>query len=529
MFTALIADDEINILNLLEKLIDWNSLNIEVIGKCQTGTQAYHAIAEHKPDIVIIDIKMPGLSGLDVVRQTQEDGIFPNFILISGHKQFEYARSAIQYGVENYIVKPINGQELTDNLTQIINRIQKEQSSNDYKVMLEQQIKSNIALSREQFLRMLFLSPGLSVQQETQDINRDYGFDFCYDYYRAVSIKPDTKEPFTLSQYQILLKQIYEFVRTVSSEYSFKTYGIIESDEIMLFINYASEEELACSLASVFDTLKNKFYSYCYITMGVSSSSKNLFHTLFQESHTAIMSRVTLGKDRMIDYNGLSRFRIKVNKSHYLDQFGTYIDTLNIAGIEKACTQLLREISDELVNPVSLFELFLSMIYLLEEHLTDLYKKTDEEFKFQKKQYVSQIHNAASKGELVQNMKHIMIKEISSYEKIQYNKDSRYISLAKQYIYDHIDKNITLNDVAEMLFINPSYFSTLFKKETGETFSNYITGMRIKRSKELLKNLKYSISDVSNMVGYQDAKYFGKVFQKYVGINPSQFRKLYTN
>lgn len=529
MFTALIADDEINILNLLEKLIDWNSLNIEVIGKCQTGTEAYQSILAHRPDIVIIDIKMPGLSGLDVVRQIQEDGIFPNFILISGHKQFEYARSAIQYGVENYIVKPINGQELTDNLTQIIHRIQKERDGCDYKMMLEQQIKTNIALSRDQFLRMLFLSPGLSRLQESDNVNRDYGFDFCDAYYRAVSIKPDTKELFTLPQYQILLKQIYEFILNASAQYPFKTYGIIESDEIMLLINYASEEELACSLSAVYDTLKNKFYSYCYITMGVSSSSKDLFKTSFQESHTAIMSRITLGKDRMIDYNGLSRFRMKLNKSHYLDQFGTYIDTLNIAGIEKAFTQLLQEISDELIHPVSIFDLFISLIDLLEEHLTDLYKKTEEEFTFSKTQYVSQVHNAASKEELVQNMKHIMIKEISSYEKIQYNKDSRYISLAKQYIYDHIDQNITLNDVADMLYINASYFSALFKRETGETFSNYITGVRMKQSKELLKNLKYSISEVSNMVGYQDAKYFSKVFQKYVGIKPSQFRKLYTN
>ena len=80
-----------------------------------------------------------------------------------------------------------------------------------------------------------------------------------------------------------------------------------------------------------------------------------------------------------------------------------------------------------------------------------------------------------------------------------------------------------------MLFINPSYFSTLFRRETGETFSNYMTSMRMKRSKELLKNLKYSISDVSRMVGYQDSKYFSKVFQKTVGIKPSQYRKLYTN
>ena len=106
MFSAILADDEINILNLLEGLIDWNALNIKIAAKCMTGTETYQRILSERPDIVIIDIKMPGLSGLEVVRKIQEQNIFPNFILISGHKEFEYARSAIQYGVENYLVKP---------------------------------------------------------------------------------------------------------------------------------------------------------------------------------------------------------------------------------------------------------------------------------------------------------------------------------------------------------------------------------------------------------------------------------------
>lgn len=529
MVTVLLADDEINILNLLEKLIDWNSLNIKVIGKCQTGTETYNTIIAQRPDIVIIDIKMPGLSGLEVVRQIQEDGIFPNFILISGHKQFEYARSAIQYGVENYLVKPINKDELTDNLTQIINRIKKERSSNDYKVMLEQQIQTNIALSREHFLKMLFLSPDLQVCKPLDEINQHYGFNFAHKFYRIISIKPDTKEPFTLPQYQILLNQIYEFAVLKFEECPQKIYGIVDSDEIIFLINYDSEKDFACSLVSIFDMLKNKFYSYCYITIGFSSKSSELFQTSFQEAHVAVISRIALGKHRMIDYNGLSRFKLKLNKAHHLDQFGTYIDTLNISSIEKSFSQIALEISEESISPSSILDLFMSLLSLLEERLADLYKKTETDFIFQKKQYMAQIHNATTKDDLVQVMKHIIIKEITAYEKLQYNKDSRYVSLAKQYIYDHIDQNISLNDVADMLFINSSYFSALFKRETGETFSNYITSTRIKRAKELLRNLKYSISEVSNMVGYQDAKYFSKVFQKSVGIKPSEFRKLYIN
>ena len=172
MFSAILADDEINILNLLEGLIDWNALNIKIAAKCMTGTETYQRILTETPDIVIIDIKMPGLSGLEVVRKIQEQNIFPNFILISGHKEFEYARSAIQYGVENYLVKPINKEELTENLQQIIQRMEKERSSKNYEKMLENQIETNLAISRTHFLKMLFLSPDLQEQKSLEELNQ---------------------------------------------------------------------------------------------------------------------------------------------------------------------------------------------------------------------------------------------------------------------------------------------------------------------------------------------------------------------
>lgn len=529
MFTVLLADDEIHILGLLEKLIDWESLQIKIIGKCQTGTETYEAIAACRPDIVVIDIKMPGMSGLEVVKRSQENGIFPNFILISGHKQFEYARSAIQYGVENYLVKPVNKQELTDNLIQIIKRIEKERSQDDYKQMLEQQIESNIAVSREHFLKMLFLSPNLLTTQSLEEINRQYGFQFSYNFFRIISVKPDTKEVFTVPQYQILLKQIYEFAMMKFSDYALNIYGTIESDEVIFLVNYSIEDDFACTLLSIFELLKKKFYSYCYITIGVSSKSEQLLAVSYQEARTAGMSRITLGKHRIIDYNGLSKFGQKINLSRYLEQIATYIDTLNIPGIDKLFQQLETEILPDPVSPSSIFDFFFQLLDLLEEKLTDRYRSAETEYQFNRVSYLTQIRNSSSKKELLSNAKKILIKELTAFEKLQYKRDSRYISLAKQYIYEHIDQNISLNDIAEELFINPSYFSSLFKRETGETFSNFVTEMRIQKAKELLKNLKFSVSDVSNMVGYQDSKYFSKVFQRYVGIKPSEFRKLYTS
>lgn len=529
MFSAILADDEINILNLLEGLIDWNALNIKIAAKCMTGTETYQRILTETPDIVIIDIKMPGLSGLEVVRKIQEQNIFPNFILISGHKEFEYARSAIQYSVENYLVKPINKEELTENLQQIIQRMEKERSSKNYEKMLENQIETNLAISRTHFLKMLFLSPDLQEQKSLEELNQIYGLELFSGFFRVISIKPDTKKLFTLPQYQILLKQIYEYACQKFHASSQKAYGIIDNNEIIFLMNYTSEEELAVFLISVFELLKNKFYSYCYVTLGISSRREQLFQVSFQEAHAAVISRIFLGKHRIIDYSGLSQFKSKLNLSTYLEQIGTYIDTLNLSGVEKLFLHLQEDFSNDTISPSSVIDLCAKFLELLKDQIRNQYQKAGIDYDFPKKQYQAQIQNASSKEDLISTLKHMIIGEISAFQKLQYTKDSRYISQAKEYIHDHLDQNITLNEVAEMLYINPSYFSTLFKKETGETFSNYITQTRIGRSKELLRDLKYSISEVSAMVGYQDSKYFSKVFQKTVGIKPSKFRKLYTN
>lgn len=294
-------------------------------------------------------------------------------------------------------------------------------------------------------------------------------------------------------------------------------------------MNYTSEEELAVFLISVFELLKNKFYSYCYVTLGISSRREQLFQVSFQEAHAAVISRIFLGKHRIIDYSGLSQFKSKLNLSTYLEQIGTHIDTLNLSGVEKLFLHLQEDFSNDTISPSSVIDLCAKFLELLKDQIRNQYQKAGIDYDFPKKQYQAQIQNASSKEDLISTLKHMIIGEISAFQKLQYTKDSRYISQAKEYIHDHLDQNITLNEVAEMLYINPSYFSTLFKKETGETFSNYITQTRIGRSKELLRDLKYSISEVSAMVGYQDSKYFSKVFQKTVGIKPSKFRKLYTN
>lgn len=123
MLKAILIDDEKKIIALMEGLVDWEAIGIEIIGTATSGRQGMEMILERHPDIVVTDIRMPGIDGLEMIRQLKGMGLDISFVLISGHKHFEYAHTAIKYGVENYLLKPINKQELQDNLVSVRDKI----------------------------------------------------------------------------------------------------------------------------------------------------------------------------------------------------------------------------------------------------------------------------------------------------------------------------------------------------------------------------------------------------------------------
>ena len=125
-------------------------------------------------------------------------------------------------------------------------------------------------------------------------------------------------------------------------------------------------------------------------------------------------------------------------------------------------------------------------------------------------------------------MREITYSYLENQQKLELVKEIKHIAIAKEYVLNHLDENITLNDIAEIVYMNPTYFSTLFKKETGQNFSDYLVEQKILKAKELLKDLSLSISEIGSMVGYQNSRYFSKVFLKGVGIKPSEYRRLHT-
>ena len=266
MFKAIIADDELCICMLLQKLVDWENMDIELVGQYLDGVAAMDAIRANHPDIVIADIRMPKLSGLDIVRMCKEENINCHFLLISGHAEFEYAHMALKYDVENYLLKPINKNELENNLRQIINHLKSEKQSREKQINLENKLRMNQDILRQQFLNNLITLPGWFSEQSPQKILADYSLDFPEaSLARVISIKCISKGDFNDRQYQHLLKLMVGYLDKNANRVFAKSICTIINYRIYLLILYSDASTFAAKLQGLFEEIKTRFFEYCRI------------------------------------------------------------------------------------------------------------------------------------------------------------------------------------------------------------------------------------------------------------------------
>ena len=245
MYKVIIADDEIHICMLLRKLIDWEKMGIEIVGEYTDGDETLKAIYEKRPDMVITDVMMPGISGLDIVKQCNADKIKCVFLLISGHAEFEYAHMAIKYNVENYLLKPVDKDELQDNLLQIIGRLQKEEEARENYNEIEHKLRKNTEILHRQFLNNIMTIPGWLGNQNLSQLMQDYDLDYDPDdMFRIIVIRCVYKAAFNEEQRRILIKQMQNYIVKIME----KHFGHIEINAIpagiYLLINYSSEKDL---------------------------------------------------------------------------------------------------------------------------------------------------------------------------------------------------------------------------------------------------------------------------------------------
>lgn len=523
MYRVVIADDEPKVSQLIKALIDWEALNLELVAIAGDGIEAFEKIKLLHPDIVITDIRMPGYDGIELIKAVNQVERAVDFIIVSGYQHFDYAHSAIKYGVKDYLLKPLNKAEINETLAKIIKRYEERDAESSQK---SREIKSR----RQLELASKILNRDVeAVQRTMKNLDSQFQMQFDGEIFQVFIIKPDFDYDGSNEE---LLQILMSKVLAICNQYLksvFQTYLTLDlKDRIVVVGNYQSLEKKSIRKAfhRIIDechSLRDLFNSLV-VTVAIGQTVDGLarLYEAYESADFTIYQRLDAGcggivdwKDHDIERNRewlpIEIRRKLINAVESLDEKALSESLVEgFKAFEKLSGRQIMEGCLEMIEVVS---------YALKHH-ADFHEEFPEAS-------LKKLEMQTSRRALYSLIEKALCLQLSEALKHRINEANKPVRDAQKFIQAHYASNINLDEISGMVGFSPSYFSTLFKRETGYNFLEYVTMIRIKQAKQILSESHKSILEIAYEVGYQDLKHFTKQFKKITGLNPSQYRKLY--
>lgn len=524
MYRILLADDEPVIIRGLKKMIDWKRLNAEVVGEAENGEELLKLIETAKPDIIVSDIAMPNKTGLDVIRTVSEKELNIKIIFLTGFQEFSYAKSAITYGAVDYLLKPVRKEELEKSILQAEKMLKKEAFPEDLWGETEEDgIQSifnnmNSGYGAEDFYKQ-FQEIGIETQEKLF-------VGACFTISRESANIFEGSSKFELLKFSIF-KRIQEYLKKQKAGLVIKR-GDQRSNVIFILSKEKARTELEKYLTDILDLVQEEYkiklnagigeivehvskLQYTYKTAKFASEL-HFFHAE-QILRSENISREF--KNSFEDYNcAYKRFVQSVmnKEENWLDSFEECLNVIeklhygNRYAAENRCIVLAMDFFRELKE--------CSLVDGSDESTQEEYEKAVEELRSQ---------------DTYQELKKIFTDYISSFVDNMYESqngvDKMVIREVKDYIQENFAQDISLNQIARMVYMNPYYLSTYFKKETGQNFKDYVTEVRMKEALKLLQETDIRTYELAKAVGYKDVRSFTEKFRKTYGDSPSGYKK----
>lgn len=519
MYRMVIADDENIIRQGLKHVVDWNELGFEVSEVFSDGQEVIEYLEYMTPDVILTDIKMVHLSGLDVARYVHKHEIPCKVVLISGYQEFELAVQGMKYGVEDYLLKPTNVDQITETFGKLKNQLDAGRSERERRMAERERMEETIPLLKERFFADLVLGGVVDSKEYIRSrINilypeLDAENSFCFLADIVIQDYEEFMQNVWEYSYDQLEMNLLNFLMIYKKDFFFhmvyKSGGIIEmvgigdgsaeGAENSFREEYCSHavEELLAELESSF-----KFRAVYEI--------RQIYGTVFEIGK--LQEDVWAGKESGDAEN------------HYLqEQKRLMISNVTVGNIVMA-QKLFHNILDELANrPVRERN---NMVIEILSNMNEVISQVNEKLHHSLQTYFnySALASMSRPEDTRQYCDRIFDRIRMADEKKEYYDTGSLINKAKEYILANIGRDISQEETANHLFICPSYLSRLFRKQTGENFTQYVTRMKIEKSIELLADPQYKTYQVSEALGYKTPRYFSRLFRMQTGMNPSEYR-----
>ncbi|TVY11305.1 response regulator transcription factor [Paenibacillus cremeus] len=478
MYTVLLVDDEIWSLEGLRKLFRWEELGFSIVGGATDAAEAFEIICKVKPDLIVTDIRMPEMSGIDLLCMTRKQGIDSEFVIVSGYAEFEYAKEALRQGAFDYQLKPIDPEEANTMLGR-----------------LRQQLDTKYIHRSKQLREQLLAEASDPLGLLSEELSRMDG-----DYWQVVSYASEAVID------RIQLNARFSEIPHLLLQWSPLTAMLIVNGGPGLYAGVGAVLErsawsgdIRIGLSSVSDRAGDLSRLIRESEMAAANHFIDGRHTMiqYQEKSSSKLEGAVRKLEKWIMLRNYPEFRIVVQGLPELfvkEELGVY-HALSLWNQVVSIMKKRTECSERQLCRLEFFDYdqLLSRFDNLQElcyHLSELVEKI----------LIDANVGVEKQGSCNENFKALL-----------------------NYVNSAYDGDLSLSELAEKFYINMTYCSELFKKVTGYTFSDYVTKLRMEKAAEMMESGQHSIDEISLRTGYHDYYYFNKIFKKFYGVTPSQF------
>lgn len=507
---VLIADDERVVLEGLKYIIDWHHLGFTICGTASNGADALEKILTLNPDLCLLDIRMPKMTGIEVVQAAVEQGYTGKFIILSGVTDFKLAQTAMRYGVDFYLTKPIDEDELEQAVSTVHKLIFSEAKNQtfykEYRDRAKQSILKELLFNTCDYYKLDLADLHLNANIYQVISYENYNQEFFYqtwnfaDLMRVTNRDNNTFDLLELDQRKIIL---------LKGDFA------ISKFENML-AHYQIPPQKGSPFDSVFLVYGQKVSRVQDIYLSYQSVCQLASRRFFCEENQHI-----LGYEDILNHQQQTTKITRNTAPDYAERFLNYIQSHN----QTLITETLKELRTFLVSvdtDIEKIKHFLIDLYILiKEKIMQLYPDVDIPFLAN----ASAINLIEGKYYLYEIITFLAEQFDMWLRSVGYSSGENVMDEVLYYIHHNYRENLKLETIASLFGYNSSYLGKIFNKRVGVNFTSYVDQVRIEEAKKLLEQDRMKVYEIAKQVGYSNVDYFHKKFKKYVGTSPAEYRK----
>lgn len=529
MYKILLADDEGIVLDSLKFIITKHFGESCIIRTAKTGRQVIEISQEFVPDIAFVDIQMPGIKGIEAIREVRTFNKKCQFIIMSAYDKFQFAQEAINLGVIEYLTKPASREKIVATLEKAMKMIDQDRSRLSQDLMIREKLEAVVPLIENGFINLILFqedtAPYLDRYQELLGFQENYGWIMTLEYGESAedgTLENPVGSTVHLQKFHLTFREI------IREFFSTAIIGPVMASHVAVFIPHETPEITYEERIGTIESSRNMVRKLKkQIDLKFRAGIGNIWPITEQEK-----SYEESKKSLRVDTSSVVHLKdIKMEMEYEPDypvtlesQLFDYVQKGDTANVNRAANQFFDWMVQNYPEyPQSIRTKALEFVIWAER---EVFFKGGLSYGFlHRKDYLDTVLNCATYEELRHWYIRKMCDASRSMNQVKEEKETSLIGKAKQYIQQNFSRELSLEEVSRYVDLSPYYFTKLFKEETGQTFVEYLTELRIGRAKEMLRNPSYSIKEVCVNAGYSDPNYFSRIFKKVTGMTPTEFRE----